>query len=512
VIFLAFIIASPATADGWDLVRVDQPDFPGAEAVSAAGSVLLEPPTDGTAWRTESVPELAGASSGGLALEEVWDPRATEAIGLDAWHAAGHLGQGVRVAIFDVQWFGAAFREIELGSTLSHDCWADVQCESPIDSLRPRFDFERGSHGVACAEVIRDLAPEAELHLVRVNGLTTLENAVDWAIREEMDIISMSMTFFNESFYDGTGPVSELVDRLEAANILMVTSAGNNGERHYEDVFRDQNRNGFHEFRSGSEYLPIRAKGGDGRVAAVVWDEFQDCGRSDLRVELVDASGNTIRVANHFQDFENEKCTPVERIRAPIELDGDWVYLRIERVLGEGALPFDIMSFSGGIFGAISENSMADPAPHPLSFTVGAVHVENYMHSPVEAFSSQGPSRGPVLKPSLVAPDGLSTRTYGANRFFGTSASAPVTASALAVRMSADGSLSPRQAAMDLQAWAWSGSNTWTQPDLAMGAGRLRLPDPSLEGNGGCTSRPLHATLLLLPLFAFRRKRIDPHP
>ena len=504
MIALALFFSSPVQADAWSLVRVDQGGFPGAEASSARGSVLLEPPTDGTAWRIESVPEVDD-----LSLTEVWDPRATAVTGLDAWHAAGHLGQNIRVAIFDIQWFGADFREAELGEYQSHDCWVDPLCETPIDSLRPRFDFERGSHGVACAEIVRDLAPESELHLVRVNGQTTFENAVDWAIREQVDLISMSMTFFNESFYDGSGPISEQIDRLDAAGILMVTSAGNNGERHYQDSFRDRNNNGFHEFHSGSEYLPIRAKAGDGRVAAVLWDEFQDCGKSDLGIQLLDSRGNTIRRQDHFQDFENEKCTPVERIRAPIELDGEWVYLRIERLLGEGPLPIDIMSFSGGIFGAIAENSMADPAPHAGSFTVGAVHVEDYMHNPVEPFSSQGPSRGPTLKPNLVAPDGLSTRTYGANRFFGTSASAPVAASALAVRLSADPSLSPQEGAKDLEAWAWSGSNTWTQPDPAMVAGRLGLRDLHLEKKEGCTSGALHATLLLLPLFVVRRKRIE---
>ena len=53
---------------------------------------------------------------------------------------------------------------------------------------------------MARAEVIRDIAPDADIHLVRVLGQTSLENAVDWAIREDVDFISMSLPFFNESF------------------------------------------------------------------------------------------------------------------------------------------------------------------------------------------------------------------------------------------------------------------------------------------------------------------------
>ena len=496
------LAASNSTPDPWDLIRVDAPDHPDALASSLQGSVLAAPPSDAEEWSIESVPEPDGA-----VLDTVVDERLEEAIGLPAWHDSGYLGQGIKVAVFDLQWFGSELLEEELGGFSSHDCWASPDCDIPIDSLNPLFDFERGVHGVACAEIIHDIAPEAELFLVRVNGQTTFENAINWAIREEIDLISMSMTFFNESFYDGTGPISEPISRLEEAGILMVTSAGNNAQSHYEDTFRDLNGNGLHEFQNGWESLPIRAEGGDGRVAAVLWDEFERCGVSDFEITLLDSQGNRIREANSTQNFENEKCAPVERIRAPIELAGDWVYLQIRRKSGPDPMPLDIMSFSGPIWGAMPQNSMADPAPHPHSFSIAAVPVENYLHSDPEVFSSQGPTRGKHFKPDLAAPDGLSTRSYGLGRFYGTSASAPVAAGALAVRLSADPTLSPREAAEDLRAWAWSGSAQWTGPDPGLGAGRLRLPPLDEVDKQGCASGVLQATLLLLPVFLLRRTR-----
>ena len=488
--------------DPWELIRVESPNHPDALTSSQFGSVLQMPPSDELEWSIESVPEPDGEI-----LNTVVDERLVDAIGLQAWHNSGHLGQGVKVAVFDLQWFGSELLDEELGNYSTHDCWASSDCTLPIDSLNPMFDFERGVHGVACAEVIRDIAPEAELFFVRVNGQTTFENAIDWAIREEIDIISMSMTFFNESFYDGTGPISEPIARLEEAGILMVTSAGNNAQNHYEDFFRDLNNNGLHEFQNGWESLPIRAQGGDGRVAAVLWDEFERCGVSDFEVRLLDSQGNRVRESDSLQSFNNEKCAPVERIRAPVELEGDWVYLQIQRLSGPDPMPLDIMSFSGPIWGAMPTNSMADPAPHPHSFTVAAVPVDDYLHSDPEFFSSQGPSRGLHFKPDLAAPDGVSTRSYGIGRFYGTSASAPVAAGALAVRLSADPGLSPRQAAEDLRAWAWSGSAQWTQPDPGLGAGRLRLPPPDSLDKQGCASGVLQATLLLLPLCLLRRTR-----
>ena len=103
----------------------------------------------------------------------------------------------------------------------THDCYGHRSCDLPIDTIRPTYRHETGGHGIACAEVIHSIAPGAELHLVRVNGLTTLENAADWAVREGIDLVSMSMSFFNESFYDGTGDVNEVEIIPEAGHFEL---------------------------------------------------------------------------------------------------------------------------------------------------------------------------------------------------------------------------------------------------------------------------------------------------
>ena len=71
------------------------------------------------------------------------------------------------------------------------------------------------AHGYACAEIVHDIAPDAELHLVRVNGPTTFENGIAWAIAHDIDIISVSMSFFNNAYYDGSGRVATLVEALQ---------------------------------------------------------------------------------------------------------------------------------------------------------------------------------------------------------------------------------------------------------------------------------------------------------
>src|SRR5690606_5363085 len=116
---------------------------------------------------------------------------------------------------------------------------AHPSCALPLDSVAPRLGYEIGRHGVACADIVQDLAPDAELYLVRVNGSTTFASAASWAIREGIDVISVSMSFFNDSFYDGTGPFTEILHRLEAHDILVVTSAGNYARGHWDGAWVD---------------------------------------------------------------------------------------------------------------------------------------------------------------------------------------------------------------------------------------------------------------------------------
>ena len=142
--------------DPWDLVRVEVADHPEADATSHRGSVLLAPPSDpDLPWRTEAVPEIDGQSSGGF---QAWE--AVDALAVEPWHEAGIHGAGVSVAVFDVQWFHTELYEDELGSFTTHDCYAHRSCEMEIDTLSPRFAFEQGAHGRACAEVIHDIAPK----------------------------------------------------------------------------------------------------------------------------------------------------------------------------------------------------------------------------------------------------------------------------------------------------------------------------------------------------------------
>lgn len=477
-----------------DRYRVDVPDWPGALATSERGSVLLEPPPAGTPWRVEEAP----------VPDAYFAEEAVDALRADVWQSAGVTGAGVKVAVFDVQWFGAEAWADELGDFRTQDCEAHRSCDVPMDTLRPRYTFEEGAHGVACAEVIHDIAPDAELHLVRVNGQTTFENAVEWAVREQIDVVSMSMSFFNGSFHDGTGGLNEAVDRLIDGGVLLVNSAGNYASEHWEGTLRDDDGDGILEFPWG-EYFPMYYGAGP-HTPTVAWDQFGRCGDTDLDVVVIERDGDVLAVAEGTQAEDADGCSPVERatFEAP---EKEWYWIQVIKRRGDGDVRVSVYA-RGGSAWATTPGSLADPASHPAAFTVGAVRAAGYAQNGAESFSSVGPTHAGHPKPDIAGPDGLTTAIYGPVGFYGTSAATPAVAGAVALVLSQDDTLDPFGAAARLAANAMGGPDPWEAPDGELGAGRARLPLASPDGGvcGGSGSAALVPCLLLLP--RYRRRRV----
>ncbi len=477
----------------FELIRVDDPNIPGAQARSATGSVLLAPP-EGRPWRYESVPH-----------PDHWPAEeAIEVLNADEWHQDGVLGAGVKVAVFDLEWFGAELDPEVLGDVQTHDCYSDPLCALPIDTFRPEFSFEMGVHGYGCAQVVHDIAPDAELHLVRVNGETALENAVDWAIREDVDVISMSLSFFNTSFYDGSGSLNALMDRLEAADVLMVASVGNYARGHWAGAAVDADGDGRLDL-DGHNGLWVELSAGSVRGIYLTWNQFLTCGTTDLDVRLVDSSGQIIGRSRDIQATGGDHCEPLERLTGTVPEDG-WYRVEVTHERGPLAqVHLNLLATSGDLENSIPEGSLTDPSSHPAVFSVGAVRADGYFLNDSESFSSQGPTSDGRSKPDIVGPDGLTTEAYGAVSFYGTSAATPAVVGALALILSDNPSLRPYQAATRLQAWSVGGNPVFSQPSPALGSGRARLAARE-DRPGGCGERPLLLPIFLLPLGWFRRR------
>lgn len=471
LLFLAAASAAELPEVGpYDRYRVDVPGWEGAEATSTTGSVLLAPPPPGVPYRVEEAP-----------VPDAYVPYETfEALAVPPWHEEGVDGAGVKVAVFDVQWFNAELEAAELGAYTTHDCQAHLSCDVEMDTLRPRYSFEEGSHGVACAQLIRDLAPGVELHLVRVNGGTTLENAGAWAAREGIDVISMSMSFFNTSFYDGTGPVSGAVGHTVGAGPFFVGSAGNYAEEHWDGPFEDEDGDDALDFPWGSGYLPVYL-GAPSASVLVNWDEYDVCGDTDFDAYVYAQDGTLVGKGEARQDPTADSCAPVERVGAYVENTG-WYYLQIRRVRGEGGTRVAVYARGGAVYEP-TPGGLADPASSPSTFSVGAVRVGGYAFNGPEAFSSTGPTHAGVAKPDIAGPDGVTTSIYGSWGFYGTSAATPAVAGLIALVMDREG-VDAATAARMLQANAISDRATWEDWDGELGAGRARLWP--LDAGGAC--------------------------
>jgi subtilisin family serine protease len=487
----------PPPVDQVELVRVDIPDLPGAVASSSVGSVFEgDPGIPGVASRPEAMAEVDLVEATG----------AIEALDATEWHRSGFRGQGVKIAVFDSQWRDWELLADELTPVSTHDCFDHRSCARPLDSF---LEFSSsGRHGVACAEVIRDIAPDAELYLVRVTSLTSLENAVEWAVREEIDVISMSLSFFNESAYDGTGPVNRPMQKLANAGILMVTSAGNYADEHWMGTFSDIDHDSIHELEPGSEGLWVYWDPGVRRVD-ITWDDWDACGATDLDAYVYDEGGilvgkGTADQRPAEQREEGERCSPVERVTVNARDEG-WYQVLLRRKSGDADPFIHLFARGGEVYRPVIQGSITDPGTHPAVFTVGAVRERDYLFTDVESFSSQGPTHNGIYKPDIAGPDGLTTSTYGPSGFFGTSAATPAVAAAVAVVMSEEAGRTPNEAADLLVEWAESDRATWDAHDPALGAGKARLP-PIAVGSGGCGWGRILPMLVLLPGFGLRRR------
>jgi subtilisin len=143
------------------------------------------------------------------------------------WAWQGATGAGVRVAVVDSGIDGThpLVGGIDPGVALTYDP------ESP-DGVRategPHEDLF--GHGTACAAIIRHVAPQCELHSVRVLGsrLTgkgmVFAAGLRWAIEHDMQVVNLSLSTGKHEYF---GLFHEIVDAAYFRNVMLVCAINN---------------------------------------------------------------------------------------------------------------------------------------------------------------------------------------------------------------------------------------------------------------------------------------------
>ncbi|HWN82240.1 MAG TPA: ATP-binding cassette domain-containing protein, partial [Candidatus Udaeobacter sp.] len=99
---------------------------------------------------------------------------------------------------------------------------------------------DQNGHGTACAALISYLAPEAELHAIKIFGRElkappeALVAAIRWAIAAEIQVLNLSLGIVGG---DHLGPLAEACSAADAAGLTLIAAAPRSGPASYPAHF-----------------------------------------------------------------------------------------------------------------------------------------------------------------------------------------------------------------------------------------------------------------------------------
>ncbi|MCL2144771.1 MAG: S8 family serine peptidase [Endomicrobia bacterium] len=346
-------------------------------------------------------------------------------------------GAGVKIAVIDVGF--SRYRYLQNIGELP----ANLVTKDFTKPGAPAINelFETIIHGSACAEVIYDFVPQAQIYLLKIAdeiGVASLQNALDYCKDEGIQIASVSLGFAVGFWPDGTGIYAQLATEAYNNGILPVFAAGNEAEYSWFGKFNGNSSN-WMVFPSGNDYLELNIYGrGD---VCMMWDDFTDRDKKYTMYMYDASSGSLIDTSswapgNTPSVYVRNGYSASRRVRIKILKENTFENVDIR-------LCFDGYYANSGQM--ISESSICSPGDSREALTVGAVNVANYSNGPIDSYSSRGPVRKPsssttsltqMRKPDMVAPSYVSTTVYGTRRFNGTSAATPHVAGAAALLLS----------------------------------------------------------------------------
>ena len=297
-------------------------------------------------------------------------------------------------------------------------------------------------HGTACAEIVYDMAPDANLYLVNFGTEVEHHSAVDWLINTaKVNVISYSVGWTNSGDGKGTGPINEDVKKASQAGIIWVSASGNYAEDHWEGTFRDSDSDKWHNFSGSDEILGWYVPAYYYVAAWLSWDDFGTWSGTDYSgsnqnydLYLYIWNGSSWQYVDKSDYVQNGigNDWPTEAVGYWYSSSSTYWGISIKKTSATRNCKFDL--FTMGNTKAIEYNvpggSLSSPADSAESVTVGAADFSNDAYA---TYSSRGPTNDNRIKPDFCAPTRVSTESYGTTAFSGTSSSTPHVAGAFAL-------------------------------------------------------------------------------
>lgn len=322
---------------------------------------------------------------------------------------------------------------------------SDLPKTVTVRSFRADGDITGGGeqHGAACAEIVYDMAPNAKMYLVNFETDVEQHNAVDWIVAQGVNVISYSLGWFNAGAGDGTGPIDDDVEYVASQGLAWASSAGNSAQDHWTGKFYDPDGNSYMNFdSSGTEILTFHVRANDTVGAFLNWKDWGPYDGSDYRgsdqdydFELYFNNGAFWQYVDSSTNRQTGTQWPTEDLYGYYATEAGTWGVKIKKISATPAkanidLEIVVLGNDKPLLYYNSARSVLVPADSPSAWAAGATY---WADDSIEFYSGRGPTWDGRMKPDFTAPDGVSTTTYGDTNFYGTSASAPHLAGAIAL-------------------------------------------------------------------------------
>ncbi len=386
------------------------------------------------------------------------------------WSALGLTGAGVKIAIVDVGFDGYS-------SLLGSELPSSVETHLV-------GDWRGSEHGTNVAQIIHDIAPDAELALYSFDTDVEFLAAVYEIVGSDAHLVNASIGFDNQWHADGTSLWSQGVDLVHDAGIAWFNAAGNESDNYWVGTLTDDDNDGWLEL-DGDELFVVETDWTSNAEVDVSfrWDDPFGASSNDLDLYLdwIDYEDGDEPCASS-EDPQDGDDDPYEYAWCNLHTDDLTAYASVYVYdgVGEGKTGWLYSYWELPEANRSYSQNLTLPGDAVGGIAVAAVDWE---YDEIADYSSRGPTDDGRDKPDVAAPTLVST-TNG--WFDGTSAATPHATGAAALALEASLlSMDPEE----LRDWLSQQVVDLGDPgyDYTYGWGYLRLDEPPEAGGGGDT-------------------------